>query len=157
MELIVAALAIIGIAASVVRFLPRDDTGGVVLPRVVDNSIGMWLIRQATGRGQRSIADANAMAVGASTPPSPRNDAGWARTQSSESGPLRVRPTRQVVSASSRMPAPVSWTPVADLKAARARREQATERRRQAAIARRRVGIGVGAVAFGGKARLARP
>ena len=50
MELVVATLALLGIGASVVRFLPRDDAGRIVLPSVVDQSIGMWLLRRLTGR-----------------------------------------------------------------------------------------------------------
>jgi hypothetical protein len=42
--LAIAAVAILG------RFILRSGSGEVVLPRIVDESIGMWLLRKITGR-----------------------------------------------------------------------------------------------------------
>jgi len=136
-ELIVGAVALIGIAASVVRFLPRDDAGRIVLPRVVDDSIGMWLVRQVTGRRRETVADATTasptggreavpaaaatrepvMSVGSVGPTDPRP----------ASGPVTLRPTRQVVSAARLAALPVSPTPVAELARRMAKRAQLAE------------------------------
>jgi len=51
-EPIVATFLVCGLAAVVVRFIARNDAGQVVLPRVVDDSIGMWAIRRLVGSAQ---------------------------------------------------------------------------------------------------------
>ena len=48
-EWIVGALVVLGFVAIAVRFLPRDAAGQVRLPRVVEDSIGMWAVRRLTG------------------------------------------------------------------------------------------------------------
>jgi hypothetical protein len=55
-EWIVGAFIVLGLIAVVIRFLPRDAAGVVVLPRIVNDSIGMYLLRRATGRrlGERA-------------------------------------------------------------------------------------------------------
>ena len=67
MELIVAALTVMGLILVAARFLLRDEAGQLVLPRIVDDSIGMWLLRRLTGRplGDR-------LASGRSAPGRPR-------------------------------------------------------------------------------------
>lgn len=50
MELFVGALAVLGFLAIIVRFLPRDAAGRIQLPRIIDQSIGMWLVRRAIAR-----------------------------------------------------------------------------------------------------------
>jgi hypothetical protein len=50
MELLVAALAVAALVAIAVRFGLRGPSGGVHLPRIVDDSIGMWALRRLTGR-----------------------------------------------------------------------------------------------------------
>jgi hypothetical protein len=49
-ELIVGALVVFGFLAILGRMLPRDAAGRVRLPRIVDDSIGMWALRRITGR-----------------------------------------------------------------------------------------------------------
>jgi hypothetical protein len=46
-ELLVGALVVLGFLAILIRFLPRDTAGRVQLPRIIDQSIGMWLLRRA--------------------------------------------------------------------------------------------------------------
>jgi len=50
MEWIVGTLVVLGFIAIIVRFMPRDEAGGIRLPTIVDNSIGMWALRRLTGR-----------------------------------------------------------------------------------------------------------
>jgi hypothetical protein len=49
-ELIVGALVVFGLVAVAVRFFPPGEAGGIVLPRVIDDSIGMWILRRITRR-----------------------------------------------------------------------------------------------------------
>jgi hypothetical protein len=49
-ELLVGALVVLGFVAILVRFIGRDSSGEIRLPRVVDDSIGMWTLRRITGR-----------------------------------------------------------------------------------------------------------
>jgi outer membrane biosynthesis protein TonB len=49
-EWIVGAFVVLGFVAIVVRFVPRDVAGRVRLPRVIDDSIGMWALRRLTRR-----------------------------------------------------------------------------------------------------------
>jgi hypothetical protein len=49
-EFIVGALAALGFLAIVARFIARDASGEVRLPRIVDDSIGMWALRRLSGR-----------------------------------------------------------------------------------------------------------
>lgn len=57
MEWIVGTLVVLGFIAIIVRFMPRDEAGGVRLPTIVDNSIGMWALRRLTGRPLWERAD----------------------------------------------------------------------------------------------------
>ena len=50
MELIVGVLVVLGLLAVVTRFIARDASGQIWLPRIVDDSIGMWTLRRITGR-----------------------------------------------------------------------------------------------------------
>jgi hypothetical protein len=52
-ELIVGALVVLGFVAVVTRFITRDASGEIRLPRIVDDSIGMWALRRMTGRRLR--------------------------------------------------------------------------------------------------------
>jgi hypothetical protein len=58
-ELIVGALVVLGFVAVLTRFITRDASGQVRLPRIVDESIGMWTLRRVTGRrlGERPWVD----------------------------------------------------------------------------------------------------
>jgi hypothetical protein len=62
MELLVVALVVLGFVAIIARFVPRDDAGRAGLPRIVDQSIGMWALRRLTRRplGQRTANDSGA-------------------------------------------------------------------------------------------------
>jgi hypothetical protein len=70
-ELLVAALVVLGFAAIFDRFLARDGGGHVLLPRVIDESLGMWAIRQLTG-GRRSGAGVGATVDPAAAPGPPK-------------------------------------------------------------------------------------
>ncbi len=138
MELIVGALVVLGFVAILIRFIARDATGEVRLPRIVDDSIGMWALRRITGRRlwerpwddeipadpmlEANAPDATRAAVGASAVTNASNPS---------RGPAKVAPTRSDASlrriqANPSATAPVaSSTPVADLR----RRQQARPRR----------------------------
>jgi pyruvate/2-oxoglutarate dehydrogenase complex dihydrolipoamide acyltransferase (E2) component len=49
-EFIVGAFVALGFLAILVRFIARDASGEVRLPRIVDDSIGMWTLRRLSGR-----------------------------------------------------------------------------------------------------------
>jgi hypothetical protein len=56
MQLVVAVVAVVGIAAVLIRFA-RPSPGTIKLPRIVDESIGMWIVRGIVDRlGPRSGA-----------------------------------------------------------------------------------------------------
>lgn len=59
MEILVGALVVLGFLAILARFVTRDASGEIRLPRVVDDSIGMWTLRRITGRrlGERAWED----------------------------------------------------------------------------------------------------
>jgi hypothetical protein len=57
MEWIVGTLVVLGFIAIIVRFTPHDEAGGIRLPTIVDNSIGMWALRRLTGRPLWERAD----------------------------------------------------------------------------------------------------
>jgi hypothetical protein len=50
LEIVVPAFVVIAFVAIVWRFLPRSMDGSIRLPTVIDESIGMWLIRRALRR-----------------------------------------------------------------------------------------------------------
>ena len=50
MELLAAALIVLGLLAVVARFLVPRGSSTIRLPPIVDESIGMWLLRRLTGR-----------------------------------------------------------------------------------------------------------
>lgn len=98
MELIVGALVVLGFLAILTRFLPRDASGGAVLPRIVDDSIGMYVLRRLTGRRlwERPLGDEAEGGAGRAA------EAAAAAGAPGAAGPARVAPTRHVVSRSSR-------------------------------------------------------
>ncbi|MEA2518259.1 MAG: hypothetical protein QOF49_339 [Chloroflexota bacterium] len=127
MELLVGALAILGFAAIIGRMLPRDAGGGVQLPRVVDDSVGMWALRRLTGRplGERPWIDDHAADGVAPTLP-----AGPDRPTDRPAGPRRIEPIRYVVSRSHAHPV-AARQPVAPTGRPQAgRRDQARRRGR---------------------------
>ena len=50
MELLVAVLIVVALVAIAIRFGLRGPAGSVRLPRIVDDSIGMWVLRRVSGR-----------------------------------------------------------------------------------------------------------
>jgi hypothetical protein len=51
-ELIAGALVVLGLIVVAGRFLLRGESGELVLPRIVDDSIGMWVLRRLSGRSR---------------------------------------------------------------------------------------------------------
>jgi hypothetical protein len=51
-ELIAGALVVLGLIVVAGRFLLRGESGEFVLPRIVDDSIGMWVLRRLSGRSR---------------------------------------------------------------------------------------------------------
>jgi hypothetical protein len=50
LQLLIIPFIVIAFVAIVWRFLPRAADGSVRLPRVIDDSVGMWFVRSALGR-----------------------------------------------------------------------------------------------------------
>src|SRR2546427_11663462 len=50
LQLLIVPFVIIAFVAIVWRFLPRAEDGSIRLPRLIDESVGMWVIRSALGR-----------------------------------------------------------------------------------------------------------
>jgi hypothetical protein len=50
LQLLIIPFVVIAFVAIVWRFLPRAEDGSIRLPRVIDDSVGMWVIRSALGR-----------------------------------------------------------------------------------------------------------
>jgi PKD domain-containing protein len=96
-ELIVGTLFVLGMLAIVIRFAPRTSSGEVLLPRVIENSIGMWALRRLTGRrpaepsGDAPVADAYVEDVD-------RRLAGGGAGLASAARPVPALPARVVVS-----------------------------------------------------------
>lgn len=108
MELLVGALAVLGFLAILIRFLPRDAAGRIRLPRIIDQSIGMWLVRQAIARrrGDRPGDDRAEPGLGPSSP-----DRAPVATPEQAAGTPAITPIRQVVSSSARPAIPDAWPP----------------------------------------------
>ena len=67
-ELIVFGSVIVAFVAIAARFMPRDASGARRLPRIVDESVGMYVLRRAVGRpteaaSDRAAAEAEAAAI----------------------------------------------------------------------------------------------
>lgn len=80
-EWIVGALVVLGFIAIVVRFVPRDEAGRALLPRLVDDSIGMWALRRITRRPLGSGGAGTSGAGGPAYPASTRFVVSAARLQ----------------------------------------------------------------------------
>jgi hypothetical protein len=98
-ELIVGTLLVLGLLAIFVRFAPRTPSGEMVLPRVIDNSIGMWTLRRVTGlrlwerpEGEPSDGDADAWVADVD-----RRLAGRAAGSPSDARAAPTTPTRPAV------------------------------------------------------------
>ena len=137
MELIVGALAVFGFVAVLARFISRDATGQVRLPRLVDESIGLWALRRLTGRplGERPWDDevrvdgsADFNTAAASRAVSRAIDEGNAADAAL--GPTQLTPTRYVVSRRQPQAYPVEPTnPAAPVVLPEARRRDQARRR----------------------------
>jgi hypothetical protein len=57
LELIVLAFVLVAFVAIAARFMPRDAAGGRRLPRIVDESVGMYVVRRALGRSTESASE----------------------------------------------------------------------------------------------------
>lgn len=57
MGLLAAAFIVLGLVAITARFAARDAGGSIALPRIVDDSIGMWVLRRITGRPLGRVDD----------------------------------------------------------------------------------------------------
>ena len=143
MEFLVGALVVLGLLAIVTRFVSRDGSGRIRLPRIVDDSIGMWALRRMTGRRvwerradhspsatpglDPNEADAMRAALGAAAaadvadpPPTQLGVPPRREVVSGRNGPVRSGRRPMVASA-----AMVSRTPVLDMR----RRQEARTKR----------------------------
>jgi pyruvate/2-oxoglutarate dehydrogenase complex dihydrolipoamide acyltransferase (E2) component len=126
-EFIVGAFVALGFLAILVRFIARDASGEVRLPRIVDDSIGMWTLRRLSGRrlgqgdGDDELDDGLVIHPDAA-------DATRAALGAAVAATSRRAPSRAAVSAHM-----VSATPVLDLR----RRQQARLGRRRSPSMRR--------------------
>jgi hypothetical protein len=50
LQLLIVPFVVIAFVAIVWRFLPRAEDGSIRLPRLIDESVGMWFVRSALGR-----------------------------------------------------------------------------------------------------------
>jgi hypothetical protein len=101
MEWIVGTLVVLGFIAIIVRFMPRDDGGSMVLPTVVDNSIGMWALRRLTHRPLLERADdIGAADLAARAGPATASGVSTAGERAGLSGPTMVASARFMASSS---------------------------------------------------------
>ena len=100
-ETIVVAFVVVALVAIALRFMPRDRRGARRLPRVIDESLGMYVLRGALGRRREPAGDAEPVLrpiVG-----------GIARHARGASTPALTLPTRVVVSGSHAQAGPLAW------------------------------------------------
>jgi hypothetical protein len=64
LELIVVGFVVVAFVAIAARFAPRDESGARRLPRVVDESVGMYMVRRALGRSTEAASDRAAEQAG---------------------------------------------------------------------------------------------
>jgi pyruvate/2-oxoglutarate dehydrogenase complex dihydrolipoamide acyltransferase (E2) component len=126
-EFIVGAFVALGFLAILVRFIARDASGEVRLPRIVDDSIGMWTLRRLSGRrlGQGDGDDEldDGLVIHPDAADATRAALGAAVAATSRRAPARAAVSAHMVSA----------TPVLDLR----RRQQARLGRRRSPSMRR--------------------
>jgi hypothetical protein len=87
-ELLVGTLVVLALVAITLRFVLRSPDGAIVLPRIVDQSIGMWVVREIAGRLQPGSAPARS---------EPRD--GVRRFDAEMAGRLGIRRAGQVAAA----------------------------------------------------------
>jgi hypothetical protein len=63
LELIVLGFVVAAFVAIALRFTPRDAAGRRRLPRMIDESVGMYVVRRAIGRSTEAAADRDAAAA----------------------------------------------------------------------------------------------
>lgn len=98
LELIVLAFVALGLAAVLLRFLPRDQGGSLRLPGVIDRSVGMWALRRALGRPTET-ASTDAWPEGSGLPEPTAEEIAWRIGASG--APTPTAPTRHIVAAAS--------------------------------------------------------
>ena len=100
-ELIVGTLVVLGLLAISIRFAPRTPSGEIVLPRVIDNSIGMWTLRRVTGLRlweRPPEVEASGRDADADVDDVDRRLAGRGAESSLAARPAPITPVRRVVS-----------------------------------------------------------
>lgn len=88
MELLVGTLVVLALVAISLRFVLRSPDGAIVLPRLVDQSIGMWVVREIAGRLRPGAGPAR---------PEPRD--GVRKFDAEMAGRLGIRRAGQVATA----------------------------------------------------------
>ena len=120
MELIVGALVVLGFLAVVTRFITRDASGEIRLPRIVDDSIGMWALRRITGRrlGERPWDGEVPFDLPWDSNPSDATRAALGAVAAANAADPSIGPARAAPIASRRVSSTigVSPTPVHDLR-----------------------------------------
>jgi PKD domain len=78
-ELLVAALVVVGLLVVAGRFLFRSKSGEIVLPAILDESVGMWALRRVTGLRlwERQVPADDEVAGSATVPPGSTAAPGW--------------------------------------------------------------------------------
>jgi hypothetical protein len=104
LQALIIPFVVIAFVAIVWRFLPRAADGSIRLPRVIDDSVGMWFVRSALGRAT-DPADADDLSL-----PEPAADE-IAYRIGVPGAPPPTLPTRAVVSQASSNAAPVLSSP----------------------------------------------
>src|SRR6266550_3010005 len=140
LQLLIVPFVVIAFVAIVWRFLPRAEDGSIRLPRLIDESVGMWVIRSALGRATDS-ADPDDII------PEPAEDEIAYRIGVPGAPPPTV-PTRVVVSHAPSKAEPVlSPSPQGDVSAGRRRTRPtgalAAQRRWAGAVALAAVAVAV--------------
>ena len=131
-EWIVGALVVLGFIAIALRFVPRDAAGRARLPRIVEESIGMWAVRRLTGQAASNRLD-DGDTDGPATPVDrePRREPA-SRFDAAPIGPAPIAPTVFVPSGS-----PTPARPMGDI-GARAARQPVTSPIIELKVLRRR-------------------
>jgi hypothetical protein len=140
LQAVVLAFLVIALVAIVWRFMPRSTDGSMRLPTLLDESVGLWLIRRALGRAVADRRDAEEVAL-----PEPAQDE-IAYRIGVPGAPQPTLPTRVVVSSARSRVEPAGSSRVAPVLPQAAR--PATQRRRPSgALAAQRRTAGVVALA----------
>jgi hypothetical protein len=104
LQALIIPFVVIAFVAIVWRFLPRAEDGSIRLPKVIDDSVGMWFVRSALGRATEP-ADPDDLTL-----PEPAADE-IAYRIGVPGAPPPTLPTRAVVSQASSNAAPVMSPP----------------------------------------------